>query len=433
MIKKLKGHVNNVQLVVFRVLLGLVLAAEGFGAILTGWVKNVFVDTKFTFTFFGFEWLKILHGYPMYFVFLGLGICGILIALGYRYKLACLGYGVLWSTAYFGQKTEYNNHYYLILLLAFMSILIPAHKRFSLDVKQGRVKEEGRAPFYLVYFFVFQFAIVYVFGAFNKIYPDWLDGTFIRNSFANHWLNEYPFVQMLFSSAVFIYLISYVAIFYDALIIPLLCWRKTRKIGFIASIFFHMFNSIVYQVGVFPYLSLSVLVFFVSIEYLEKIIGKVEWAKNQKTHNYLLPSIFVVYFFVQLILPIRHFFIKGNVFYTEEGHRMSWRMMLRSKSGRVKFYIEENGKRKFYPIYDLVSKGQELVIAQYPDITYQMAKVIQSMCEKEGRDVKVFVTSKVSLNRRREKLLIQKDVDLASAERNYFGHSSWVNSYDFTE
>ena len=434
MIKQLISQVNNAQLIVFRVLLGLVLAAEGFGAILTGWVKEVYVDTQFTFTFFGFEWLDLFHGTPMYFVFIGLGILGLSISFGFYYRLSTLGYALLWSIAYFGQKAHYNNHYYLILLIAYMSILLPAHKRFSLDVKLGRVKEEGQAPFYLVYFYVFQFAIVYTYGAVNKIYPDWLNGTFIANSFAGDSFFGITPIKAFFNNHSVVLLISYLAILYDALVIPALCWKKTRKIAMISSLFFHLFNSIVYQVGVFPYLSLAVLVFFVSSQYWETKIGQVS-DQNIGQPSKLIQVVMVVYFFLQVIVPLRHHFIEGNVFYTEEGHRMSWRMMLRSKSGTVQFFIKEKGQehREYYPIYNMVSNAQRNLISKSPDVTYQMVQVIKDSCKAEGRIVEVYAKVKTSLNARPYKDLIKTEVDLATAKRNYWGHSDWVLSSSFDE
>lgn len=428
--KILNIQVNNIQLVVFRVLFGLVLAAEGFGAILTGWVKEVYVDTNFNFTFFGFEWLEIFHGTPMYIVFVGLGLAGLCISLGFYYRLSTLVYALLWSITYFGQKVEYNNHYYLILLLAYVSVLLPAHKRFSLDVKLGRVKESGSASFYLVYFYVFQFAIVYTFGALNKIYPDWLDGTFIANSFAKKSFFGFQSVKSFFTQHVVVLSISYLAIIYDALIILALIWTKTRKLAVISSFAFHLFNSVVYQVGVFPYLSLALLVFFIKPTILEKKLGKVESVSSNSISK-LLPAFFLVYFAFQLILPIRHHFINGNVFYTEEGHRMSWRMMLRSKRSNVLFFIEEQGKRSYYPISHLVSRSQEKLIANSPDVTYQMAQKISEKCLSEGRTVKVFALVNTSLNGRKNKRLINEEVDLASVKRNYFTHNEWVLSYEF--
>ncbi len=48
----------------------------------------------------------------------------------------------------------------------------------------------------------------------------------------------------------------------------------------------------------------------------------------------------------QVYLPVRHYFIPGNVFWTEEGHRMAWRMMLRNKAGEVVVYVSKPDPQK---------------------------------------------------------------------------------------
>ena len=270
----LNKPVNNASLTVFRVLFGLVLAAEGFGAILTGWVKDVYVDTAYNFQFFGFEWLSLFHGTPMYFVYSGLGVFGVMMALGYRYRFASLGYAVLWSISYLGQKSSYNNHYYLMFLLTWMSVFIPANRRFSLDVKQGRTDECNQLPFYLNYFYLAMFAVVYFYAAKNKFYPDWLDGRFIALSTKNSFMHQVPLLKEVIIQPWYSVLVAWCAILYDGLVIPALIWKRTRKLAVIFSVIFHMYNSIVYQVGVFPYMSLAVLTFFVSDQLLEKWIGK---------------------------------------------------------------------------------------------------------------------------------------------------------------
>jgi vitamin K-dependent gamma-carboxylase len=49
---------------------------------------------------------------------------------------------------------------------------------------------------------------------------------------------------------------------------------------------------------------------------------------------------------IQLILRIRHHFIKGSELVTEEGHRLSLRMILREKSGYIRFKIVDNDTKK---------------------------------------------------------------------------------------
>ena len=54
-------YTNNSPLIVFRIFLGFLLAAESFGALLTGWVNRLFVVTKFTFNHIGFDWLQLFQ------------------------------------------------------------------------------------------------------------------------------------------------------------------------------------------------------------------------------------------------------------------------------------------------------------------------------------------------------------------------------------
>ena len=44
--KFLFKQIDNTSLVVFRVFFGLLICLEGFGAILTGWVKRTFIDPE---------------------------------------------------------------------------------------------------------------------------------------------------------------------------------------------------------------------------------------------------------------------------------------------------------------------------------------------------------------------------------------------------
>src|SRR5690606_27923259 len=64
--------------------------------------------------------------------------------------------------------------------------------------------------------------------------------------------------------------IAYTGIFFDLLIVPMLLWKRTRMFGFILSVFFHLFNSAIFQIGIFPYMSISFALFFFSPETLQR-------------------------------------------------------------------------------------------------------------------------------------------------------------------
>ena len=123
--------IDNAQLVVFRIFYGLLVAAECYGAIATGWVRRTMVEPKFTFSFIGFEWLQPLPGNGMYIYFAVMGTLGLLIALGYKYRFSALGFAIMWTGVYLMQKTSYNNHYYLLMLLAYIMAIFPANPLFQ--------------------------------------------------------------------------------------------------------------------------------------------------------------------------------------------------------------------------------------------------------------------------------------------------------------
>ena len=197
-------QIDNSPLIVFRICFGLLIAAESFGAILTGWVKRVFIDPEFTFSFIGFEWLQPLPGNGMYLYFLVMGLLGVFVMLGYRYRLSIIGFALMWTGVYLMQKSAYNNHYYLLTLLSWFMVFVPANQYHSLDVKRNPSIESIKMSQWCAWIFMLQMAMVYVYAAIAKMYPDWLDGTFISlllkqkanyvlvgELFQEHWFHLY--------------------------------------------------------------------------------------------------------------------------------------------------------------------------------------------------------------------------------------------------
>ncbi|HUH46614.1 MAG TPA: HTTM domain-containing protein, partial [Arenibacter sp.] len=120
-------QLDNSPLLIFRIFFGILIGLECYGALFTGWVKRNLIDPGFTFTFIGFEWLQPLPGSGMYFYFVAMGTLGICIALGYRYRFSMIAFTLLWTTVYLMQKTAYNNHYYLLVLISTIMCFLPAH------------------------------------------------------------------------------------------------------------------------------------------------------------------------------------------------------------------------------------------------------------------------------------------------------------------
>ncbi|ARV11657.1 hypothetical protein BTO09_04565 [Gilvibacter sp. SZ-19] len=426
-------RVDNAGLVLFRIAFGFLLAVEAYGAIATGWVKRTLVEPEFTFNFIGFDFLQPLPGNGMYIYFAVMGVFGILVMLGYKYRWSMAGYALMWTCVYLMQKSSYNNHYYLMMLLTWMMVLLPAAGRMSLDAKLNPQRKSISMPRWVSVLVVGQLLIVFTYAAVAKIYPDWLDGTvtriFMRGK-AHYWLIgdflQLPWVHLG---------MAYFGILFDLLVIPMYLWRKTRWLAFGLSLFFHLFNSAVFHIGIFPYMSIAFALFFFSSETLVKRFMPKEdvYQGNEvrlpKTAAFTTTAL-AVYLIIQFALPLRHWFIAEPVLWTEEGHRLSWRMMLRTKSGRVIYYIvdkaDPNKKKIAYNYKDLLSKKQYRSFRTKPDFIWQLAQRIHQIEKDKGKDVEVYATVRIKVNAGDYHLLIDEKVDLAAVSWDHIKHNPWI-------
>ena len=429
-------QIDNTGLVLFRIAFGLLISIEAFGAIATGWVRRTVVEPDFTFNFIGFEFLQPLVGDTMYLYFVIMGVFGLMIMFGYKYRFSMIAYALMWSAVYLLQKSAYNNHYYLMMLLCWIMAILPAHRSISIDAKLQPNVRSSSMPQWCLLILILQVWLVYTFASVAKLYPDWLNGNTISlfmSSKKEYWLIgsalQLDWVQQI---------IIYVGILFDLLIIPLMLWKRTRTIGFIISVFFHLFNSIVFQIGIFPYMSIAFALFFFSSETLKTRFvpkhyqtiykGYSPSYNQQGKQGYFLIGLLAVYFIIQLALPIRHWFFTDDVLWTEEGHRLSWRMMLRSKSGRVLVWVadKESGEKRRYNYSLLLKNKQRYSFKTKPDLIWQLAQRIKDIEAKNGHDIAVYIDAKVKVNGGPFHQFTDPNVDLAAEEWQHFKHQQWI-------
>ena len=222
-------------------------------------------------------------------------------------------------------------------------------------------------------------------------------------------------------------------ILFDLLIVPALLWRRTRLGAFLVSIIFHLFNSFVFQIGIFPYLALAFTVFFFEPKTIRSLFfrNKIPWQQGAvevppyKKWLLLLGSI---YFIIQLCLPLRHYLIKDDVLWTEEGHRLSWRMMLRGRAGTIQFTVvnKADGSGEVVKLEDYLTLKQIRKVEAYPDFIWQFAQHLKKEYAKKGEDIAVYVKSEVSVNGKPRKPFIDPRTDLAKVPWDHFRHQEWI-------
>src|SRR5690606_28487222 len=249
--KWLFTRIDNSALVVFRIFFGLLITIEAWGAIATGWIRRTLIEPQETFNFIGFEFLQPLPGDGMLYYYAAMGIFGVLVTIGYQYRISIIAYGIMWTGVYLMQKSSYNNHYYLLMLLCIIMAFLPANRYASIDAKIHPSIKKISMPRWVWVSIVLQMWIVYTYAAIAKIYPDWFNGTFpevLMRSKKDYWLVG-EFLQQSWVH----FSIVWFGFLFDLLVIPLLLWKKTRIFVFVAGIFFHLFNSFIFHIGIFPY------------------------------------------------------------------------------------------------------------------------------------------------------------------------------------
>ncbi|WP_179344420.1 HTTM domain-containing protein [Winogradskyella ursingii] len=429
--KFLFKHIDNSSLIIFRMIFGLLCFLETAGAVVTGWIRRTLIEPDFTFSFIGFEWLQPLPGDWMYVYYIVMSIFGLLIMVGYKYRFSMFMFAVMWTSTYLMQKSSYNNHYYLLSLLSFIMVFLPAHRFASIDVKLNPSLRRISMPNWCKWVFIIQLLIVYTYASAAKFYPDWLDTTVIELLMRNK--ADISVIGGILQHSFVHHVIAYGGILFDGLIIPLLLFKPTRKYIFFISIFFHLFNSIVFQIGIFPYLSLSFSLFFFEPKTIHSLFLKRKpfYDKNEVSapkHSSIILACLSTYFIIQMALPLRHHFFKDDVLWTEEGHRLSWRMMLRAKGGRTSYTVIDTKTNNAIRINldDYLTKKQQRGASNKPDVIWQFAQHLKKKFAQEGQDVKVYVTSYVSVNGKPSKQLIDPEVDLANERWHHFKHHDWI-------
>ncbi|RYG46286.1 MAG: hypothetical protein EOO01_16425 [Chitinophagaceae bacterium] len=427
----LSKRIDNSALVLFRMFFGGLMAWQSFEYLLNGWVTRNLVSPRFTFSHIGLEWLQPLPGSGMYWYFAIMGMAAVFVAAGFRYRWSVIALTVLWAGVYFMQKSVYNNHFYLLMLTGILLTFLPAGNYASVD---GMIsgKKKLSMPAWCAWVMILQMTIVYVFASVAKMYPGWISGTF-----PGIVLSRYAHIPGLsfFADSWFHQVVAWSGILFDLLVIPMFLYKRTRLLALLASLAFHAFNFLTLKIGIFPFFALSFAVFFFDPEALRRIFFRQKpmltpnvAASEATGNNTVLLAFFLPYFLIQLILPMRHWFIPGDVLFTEEGHRLSWRMMLRHRTGWVNFRVVDasSGKPLAYDTGAQLTKRQLKTMQTHPDMIWQMARRIHSDFLGKGIRVKVYVDAFCSVNREPAKQLIDPSVDLAATDFFYFEHSPWI-------
>jgi hypothetical protein len=424
-------------LVFFRIGFGGIMFWEMMRFCVHDWVKTHFIEPHMHFTYYGFDWIRPWPGIGMHIHVYVLAALALFIVLGLFYRVAtilfCLGITYLFLI----DQALYLNHVYLICLISFLLIFVPAHRSFSLDaLRRPQIRSET-APAWTLWILRAQVGVAYFFGGIAKLDADWLSGQPMRMMLARR-ADRFSLVSEYMLDDATVYFFAYGGLLFDLLIVPLLLWRRTRVAAYVLAVLFHMTNNWMFNIGIFPVMMIVGTLLYFPPEWLRhRHGGATDGASAANSPHSIAPprslqlataAFLSVYIVVQLLVPLRHFLYPGNVNWTEEGHRFSWHMKLRIKRGYAEFFaFDKEGWQLVVPSLETrVTSRQLRVMPGRPDMILQYSHSLFRELVEQGRNPdEIQAVVQVSLNGRNPQLLIDPNVNLAAQPRN-LRHAEWI-------
>jgi hypothetical protein len=435
LIRPVRGEVLGI----FRIIFGLLMSYELFSYIRMDLIRQTFIlpDVRLSYSYLDF--IQVLPEPVMYGILYICFFAALCILLGLFFRTACLTFAVIYLYILLLDKSLFNNHIYLFILLALLLASTHADKFFS--VKQflrSKSRSTTFIPQWEIFILQVQLAIVYFYGGLAKMNYDWL----VRNEPMRTMIagvsDSHPLAPMV-KNDMMVYLLSYGGVAFD-LLIPFLLWNKpTRARALIPILFFHLFNSWIFDdIGIFPLVMiLSSILFFQANE----IPGLRNWIRNTykqkgkvrkrvfRTFSGLKP-VLIGYFIFQLVFPFRGYFLPHHMDWTMIANRFAWRMKIQSKELlEYQFKVIEGPTGTEYPVdvNTLINTQQILATIFDPLALAETARGVAVIAMKQGiRQPRVKVRVRVKWNGYPSAFVVNPEVDLSKVDMDPLSSQEWI-------
>ena len=421
-----KKYTDAQPLSVFRIFFGLMMFISIIRFWSKGWIKTLYLEPKFHFSYYGFDWVKPLGEFT-YILFIICGLSALFVSIGFKYRFSIITFFLSFTYIELMDKTTYLNHYYFISILSFLMIFLPADKFFSVD-NLKRKNYFAKIPKWTIDCIKILISIVYIYAGLAKINSDWL----LKAMPLKIWLPskyDIPIIgDYLLQQEWVHYLMSWSGMIYDLSIPFLLLYKKTRVFAFILVIIFHLFTAVLFPIGMFPYIMIVASLIFFDSKFHNKIIHLIKLTlsplkkyniekveKFKYFNSKLITSIVMIFLIIQIIFPFRFVLYPGNLFWNEEGYRFSWRVMLMEKMGYTTFKIVDGVSNKYFYVdnKDFLTPFQEKQMSFQPDFIIEYAHFLGNHFTLQGhKNIEVYADSFVALNGRRSKRFIDPNINL---------------------
>ncbi|XP_049773987.1 vitamin K-dependent gamma-carboxylase isoform X1 [Schistocerca cancellata] len=408
------------------------------------------------------EWMCIIY------LIMWIGAFGIM--LGFHFKKSCVAFILPYFYIFLLDKATWNNHTYLYGLIALLLLGSNANHYWSLDAVFCKVKYDSPVPLWNYAILRVQLFIVYFIAGLKKMDQDWIEGYSMTN-LNNHWVFD-PFKLLLTPEQVDYWIVHVSGFLLDLTIGFWLFFDKTRPYAIFFCTTFHLMNSTIFSIGMFPYVCLATMPIFCYPDWPKTCnlnIKKLLWSrslsktkleekklKNFKSHQQsavpaqtlsltwkhsFVATLLISYTGLQVFLPYSHFITKGYNNWTNGLYGYSWDMMVHSwDTIMIALRIVDNtsGKEHFldpeaWVQTDRWAKHADMVV-QYAHclkrniLSYKNSHVPGTEIDKyiTGDNISIYVDVWCSLNGRFQQRMFDPNVDILRVEWSPFEKPSWL-------
>jgi hypothetical protein len=423
--------VDAMPLVWFRLVYGVTLLYWAKYYLTSSTLEYQYIVPRFHFSWYGFEWVQVLSPNGMRYLFVTIAVLAAFVTIGLLYRLTSLLLGIAFCYVFLVDQTYYQNHYYLLAMVGLVMPFLPAQRLGSVDAWLRPALYAPLVPGWTLFVIRFLVGVPYFFGGIAKINSDWLAGQPARMMLKED--ASHPLYGQWVGEEWFVYGFVWGGLLFDLLIVPALLWRRTRIPALIAMTLFHLSNANMFTIGVFPWFMIAATLVFLPAGFFRKLLQRPAVRTDRyrpaspamQTVTLWVLGVFVAF---NLLFPLRHHVLAGDVHWTEHGHYFSWRMKLRGKRCAIQFqaYDPVSGARSTVDPRRWLTPVQGNRMARSPKLVHDFARFLKQEFAAQGYPAtQIRVLLLTSLNGRKPQLMIDPQVDLGSLPREW-GAPSYV-------
>ncbi|XP_050074053.1 vitamin K-dependent gamma-carboxylase [Anopheles maculipalpis] len=378
-----------------------------------------------------------------------LGAAGIMV--GYRYRVSVAIFTGTYWYVFLLDKSAWNNHSYLYGLLGTIFLFIDAHRCWSIDAWKNPPVDQT-VPFWNYFILKFQFFVLYFVAGLKKLSREWLSGYAMTN-LSYHWV-FFPFRALLGPKLTDLLIVHWFGCIFDTTVVFFLVYGPTRKLATLFASAFHLMNSRLFHIGMFPWVCLSQLPLYYSFSWPRRLFRygnstplspgcehtEQDIKKHRKHHHRRKWKMLAMltYCALQLFLPYSHFLTKGYNNWTNGLYGYSWDMMVHAWDTimigiRV---VDRHDPERIHYVEPFAFVDNDRW-TKHADMAVQFARCIERNIQQENPrirtptavanpNVSIYFDIWCSMNGRFQQRIFDPNVDILQAPWSPFEPVGWV-------